>query len=439
MPVLIEEAIPGRPYWWQDVDFRECAEELPKYCDVLVIGAGYTGLSAALVAADADASVVVLDAGQPGHGASTRNGGMFGAHPKLSWQALARQFGPDTADALFGEANPALSFVKNLIKREKIKCDFQESGRIQLAWTQRHMDDLRLLAKSLREKTDVKFRLVERDGLEAEIATDRYFGGMVFEEHCGIDPQKFHAGLLDAVIRRDVPVIGNCAVREVETALTRHNVRTDLGEIKPKKIILATNGYSSDIFRWFQKRVFPLPSYLIATEKLPVDMIRKLAPGGRMMVETRARRSYYRASPDGKRILFGGRASMRDIPLEKAADRLHQTMTEIWPSMADVSATHVWTGNTGYAFGEMPAVGEAEGLIYAMGYSGSGTVMAPYLGAKAGYLALGDKRAKTAFSEVELRTSMLHSGGTPHFLRAADLWYRHVVDRRETRRGRSGG
>ena len=156
-----------------------------------------------------------------------------------------------------------------------------------------------------------------------------------------------------------------------------------------------------------------------------------LAPGGRMMVETRARHSYFRISADGDRILFGGRAAMVQVDLATAAKRLRQTMGEIWPDLANVRLSHVWTGNTGYSFGHMPHVGERNGLHYALGFSGSGTVMAPYLGAKAALRALGAPGGETAYAATHLRKAWFHFSKRPHFLHPADLWYRHWVDRRE--------
>ena len=151
-----------------------------------------------------------------------------------------------------------------------------------------------------------------------------------------------------------------------------------------------------------------------------------------MMVETRARHSYFRVSPDDTRILFGGRASMVNIDMAEAARRQHATMCEVWPALHDVKLTHVWTGNTGFSFSHMPTVGAHDGIHYAMGYSGSGTVMAPYLGAKAACRALGLPEGETAYTRTRLRTRWFHRGGQPHFLRPADLWYRNWVDRRET-------
>jgi len=431
------EAKPGRPYWWDASSTApDPSDVLPEHTDILIIGAGYTGLSAAIAAHDGGAKVVVVDAGVPGHGASTRNGGMFGAHPRLSWKALVKYFGPVTADAIFGEANPALEFVKNLIKQENIDCDLQQTGRIQLAYTAAHLVTLKQLAGDVRAKGDVAVRVIERADLSREINTERYFGGILFPEHCAIHPRKFHDGLLASTRSRGIAVVANAPV----TRLSRQNGRflagTPGAKITAQKVILATNGYTPSLFRWHQRRVFPLPSYIIATEALPQDLIAEIAPGRRMMVETRARHSYFRISPDGRRILFGGRASMRDIPMESAAERLHATMSEIWPQLAGTRLSHVWGGNTGFSFTHTPTVGEHDGLYFAMGYSGSGTVMAPYLGAKVGCQAVGAAGGETAFSNAGLRPSWLHPGIKPHFLKAADLWYRYWVDKRETRNGR---
>jgi len=171
---------------------------------------------------------------------------------------------------------------------------------------------------------------------------------------------------------------------------------------------------------------------IIATEALDANLLGHLAPGRRMMVETRARHSYFRISPDGTRILFGGRAAMVDVDMAKAARRQFETMCEVWPELRDVKLSHVWTGNTGYSFSHAPNVGADNGLHHAMGFSGSGTVMAPYLGAKAAYQAMGDARGETAFSHTAFNGYWAHPFAKPHFLKAADIWYRNFVDRKES-------
>lgn len=241
------DAAPGMPYWWEAAAPEPACDPLPKACDVLVIGAGYAGLSAAIAAHDSGARVVVVDDGDPGQGASTRNGGMFGAHPRLSWAALARQFGPALADALFAEAGPALDWARELIAREGIDCDLQETGRIQLAWTPDHFESQKTLARTVTEKSDVEVNVVERAGLGREIETGRYFGGIVFPRHCGLHPAKYHRGLRRAVERRGIPLVGRAGVTALERQGHGFVARTPRGTVRADKVILCTNGYTAPI------------------------------------------------------------------------------------------------------------------------------------------------------------------------------------------------
>ncbi|MEL7396149.1 MAG: FAD-binding oxidoreductase [Pseudomonadota bacterium] len=423
------EAELGHPYWWEAAPPRSAEDPLPDRCDILVIGAGYAGLSAAIAAHDAGAKVAVVDASDPGAGASSRNGGMFGAHPRLNWTQLSKRFGSDVADGVFAEAAPALDWAKALIGKEKIDCDLQQTGRMQLAWTPQHAQGQRTLVRAVSEKSSVAVQTLCETDFRQEIGTKKYHGAILFPQHCGLHPAKFHGGLRQALERRGVPIAGQAEVRHLRRDGRRFVAQTPKGKVTADKVVLCTNGYTTRAFRWHLARVFPLPSYLIGTEALPPNLIGHLAPGRRMMVETRARHSYFRISPDGTRILWGGRASMRPLHMREAARRLHATMTEIWPELRDVKLSHAWWGNTGYSFTHMPHVGDDRDLHYAMGFSGSGTVMAPYLGAKAAWQAVGDPRGETAYTATNFTRHILHPFARPHFLYAADLWYRAVVDR----------
>lgn len=425
------EAPLGRPYWWDGIEWPELMGAPPDNVDLLVIGAGYTGLSAAMAAHDAGATVAVIEAGLPGQGASTRNGGMVGAHPRVSWDDLSVQYGTETADALFTEAGAALGWMEAMLEREGIDCGYARTGRIQLAYTPAHLERQRRLAADLRDKGGVTCEIAE--DLSGEISTPLYHGGLLFPRHGGLNPAKYLLGMLEAVLRRGVPVIAECPAQDVQRAGVGHLVDTPKGRIKASKVVLSTNGYTRGPFGWFARRVFPLPSYLIATEPLSENLIGTLVPGRRMMVETRARHSYFRVSPDGTRILFGGRAAMVPIGPERAALRLRETMCEIWPELADVKLSHVWTGNTGFTFSNLPHVGVRDGIHFALGYSGGGTVLAPYLGRKVALLALGSAEGETAYTRTAFVSKWYHPGGAPLFLTPADWMYRHWVDRQETR------
>ncbi|MEE2774602.1 MAG: FAD-dependent oxidoreductase [Pseudomonadota bacterium] len=426
---ISKDSLITEPYWSLETPkFSNKLEDFSDSLDLLIIGAGYTGLSAALAAEGIGAKVGLVDAHEAGSGASTRNGGMVGAHPKLSWKVLERKFGQSTADGVFEEASWALSFLKKLIQNEKIECDFEECGRIQLAWSKNDFERQKQLACIIKKKSDVKVKIVCRNELRNEIVTERYFGGLLFPEHCSIDPAKFHLGLLKAVLRRKIPLIENCPVHAVKRNTKGFKVYFQNKEIFVKRVLMATNGYTLNDFPWFKKRVFPLPSYIVATEDIAPEILEKIAPGRRMMVETRAKHAYFRISPNGRKIIFGGRAAMTALPLDIAAGRLKTLLDDIWPDIRDFQITHCWTGNTGFAFNQVPHIGINNGIHYAIGFSGSGTVLAPYLGAKAALSALNHSSGKTAYSKTFLRKSVVHFLNKPYFLNLSDLYYRFIVD-----------
>lgn len=423
----------GTPYWWHDgAPIPDLPVTPPPHADLVIIGAGYTGLSAALFAARRGVDVVVLEVGVPGIGASTRNGGMFGAHPRLAFDDMIRRHGEAAAEAIFRESVTAYDWTRALIAEEGIECGLQVTGRIQLAWTKAHHEGQKRLVEELRKRDAGRFDIVDRAGLRHEISTDRYFGGILFPQHAGLHPRKFHDGLLAACLKAGVRIIQNCPLIGLQRSQSGFHLETPNGPIRTGKVIAATNGYTANTpLGWLTRRVFALPSFIVATEKLSPNLISELAPGRRMMVETRARHSYFRISPDGTRILWGGRAAMTPTGPEKAAKLLRRSIEEIWPTLKGVRLTHSWTGNTGFSFNHTAHVGQRDGVHFALGYSGSGVALAPYLGMKVAAQALGLPEGETAFSRSKLDTRPFHFGGRPWFLVPGQAWYSQIVDRRE--------
>ncbi len=422
----------GTPFWWQDgAELPDLPEKPSARTDLAIIGAGYTGLSAAITARRAGARVTVVDAIIPGQGASTRNGGMFGAHTRISVDAMTASFGAEASLALMNEAPEAYDFTRRFILDENIACDFQETGRIVLASTKKAQATQAAFVAELKRLTGYELQVVPRENLHDHIVSDAYAGGVFYDDHGALQPRKFHDGLMEIALREGVEVVQNCPVQAVEGRKGAFTLRTAGGEIAAQNVIHASNGYTRKPFNWLARRVFPLPSFIIATEQLPTELIDRLAPGRRMMVETRSKHSYFRVSPDGTRIIFGGRAGMVPLGPDLAARRLRATMVGIWPELEDVKITHSWRGYTGFTFEQMPHVGENEGQHFALGYSGSGVAMAPYLGMKAAYCALGDDRGQSAYGLTTPTTRFYHPGGHPLFLAAGEMWYRQVMDRFE--------
>src|SRR5262249_61943904 len=156
--------------------------------------------------------------------------------------------------------------------------------------------------------------------------------------------------------------------------------------------------------------VVPIPIFFMATEPLGQSVVRSLIPNGRMIVETYAKHRSLRPSPDGTRIVMGGRAALHPVPLEQAADWLTTELRTIFPSLAQVRISHVWTGNVAMTRSDLPGIGKRDGIWYALGCNGSGVALMPYLGHKVALKVLGERGGKTAFDDVPFSAVPLYNG-----------------------------
>lgn len=423
------------PYWWEGGDpLPELSPEPLRNVELAIIGGGYTGLSAALTAAERGVETLVLDAAQPGQGASTRNGGMIGAPHRPELLAQLAKGDAGYAGRMLAEGAEAYAYTKSLYTERGIDAGYRQSGRIVLAYTRDHFEGFRTQAELLNKYTRQGVQLLGEEEIGQHIRTDRYFGAMLMPEHGGLHPRRAHDGLMRLAMEAGATIAAPCAVTGIARDGDGFRLSTAYGEVRAKRVIQATNGYTTPMNRWLSRRIFPIPSFIIATEELPPEVIDRVAPGRRMMVESRARHSYFRPSPDGKRILFGARASLTAMDPAEAAKINRKIMCEIWPEAASWKITHAWTGNTGFTFGLSPHVGEREGVHFAMGYCGNGVALSPWLGRKAALRALGDPEGDTAFASTPLETRPYHLGGRPWFMALGNLWWNHVVDKGQVRR-----
>ena len=410
------------PWWWQDApiqnNFDDAFEETAQ---IVVVGSGFTGLSAAFELAKAGRQVLVLDRGTIGEGASSRNGGMIGSGHHLTYEGLVHKYGPQLALAIIKEGQNALRFTSGLIADHGIDCDFARTGRLRAACFADHFDAMKRDHEQMVEHTGLNATVVEKQDLSDETSADYYHGGILFHDHGGLHPAKFHRGLLDLARQAGAKVVGQCAVTQVEKSGAGYGVSTSRGTVQCEQVVVATNGYIDGTFSKLRRRIVPAFSYIIATEELSPNQVRSAIPNGRMMVESRSIHSYYRPSPDGKRILFGGRAALRGIDPRASAAFLHKTMIDLYPQLAGTKLTHSWRGQLGFTRDYMPHLGRLGGLYFAMGYCGSGVAMAPYLGHRIARKLLGQEEEPSPFETVTLPKIPFYTG-YPWFLPFMDLW-----------------
>lgn len=432
---ILTEGWSATPYWLDGLGAAPlCAGDLPAEVDVVIVGSGYTGLNAALECARAGRSTLVLEAGDPGQGCSTRNGGQISTSIKPTLDRLSAKYGAERGRAIRREGETALRWIESRLAENGIACDFRRVGRFHAAHSPQAYEALARDAEELTRREGIAAHPVPRADQQAELGSDMYHGGVVYPDHAALDPARYHRGLLCAVLAAGALVRGHAAVTGIVRRRGGFEVETQRGRMRAGAVIVATNGYTTRATPWLQRRVIPIGSYIIATEALPRDLMDRLSPRDRIVSDTRKVVYYYRPSPDRTRILFGGRVSANETDPRVSAPRLHADMCRIHPELRAYRVTHSWMGRVAYTFDELAHTGIHDGVHYAMGYCGSGVSMASYLGMRIGQRVLGRKEGRTAFDDLPFPTRPLYSGN-PWFLPPLVAYYRWRDRARDRRAG----
>jgi len=346
--------------------------------DVCVVGAGYTGLSAALHLAEAGMDVVLLEAHRVGFGASGRNGGQLGSGQRMDQAGLEALMGGAEASKLWSLAEDAKDLVKGLIRRHEIDCDLRP-GIAELGSSGAEVRELHAHAAHLQDHYGYdQTELLDREACHALCPSPDYKGGYLDEGAAHLHPLNYALGLARAAVQAGVRIYEQTHVHHIEQGRPA-TLRTDKGRVIADHVVLACNGYLGGLNRKVAARVMPINNFIAATEPLGEDAVRVLARDV-AVADSKFVINYFRLSAD-KRLLFGGGESYGyRFPADIAAV-VRKPMTQVFPHLADVKIDYAWGGTLGITRKRMPYLARLGGnLLSASGYSGHGVGTATHAG-----------------------------------------------------------
>jgi glycine/D-amino acid oxidase-like deaminating enzyme len=421
-------------YWLTTVQMPAgSGHPLPKSADVVIVGAGFTGLSAARALAKRGANVVVLESETIGWGASSRNGGMVLSGLKLGVNQLISRYGRELTRRMYAASLESIATVERIVREESIACDFARTGHLEVACKRGHFDDYSRQVEVIAREFNHQLRVVTRDELRNEIGSNIYYGGMVDETSDGVNPARYVAGLGAAAMRAGAQIREQTRLlnieRQSQDGVSGFKLNTSKGAIWARHVLIGTSGYTGAATPALRKKIIPIGSFIIVTEVLSEELARELSPRNRQIYDSKNFLYYYRLTPDN-RMLFGGRAAFfpeSDRTVRESAEILRKGMIDVYPQLRDIKVEYVWGGTLDFCFDIMPHAGEMDGIYFAVGYAGHGVAMATYQGEKmAAWIA--DGKTDNPFAEIPFPGAPLGLyNGKPWFLPFAGAYYK-VLD-----------
>jgi glycine/D-amino acid oxidase-like deaminating enzyme len=350
--------------------------------DVAVVGAGFTGLAAALALSRQGASVAVLEAGRVVGEASGRNGGQCNNGLPHDFAGLMGRFGAARAAAYYRAFGAAVDTVERIVREESIDCDFARRGRLKLAAKPKHYDKLARACDVLRTHVDTDVVLVPPERMREEVDARDFHGGLLQTTSAQLHVGRFGLGLAGAAARRGAWIYENAAVTRIERVSGGQRLTCARGVLEARQVLIATGASGSGPLGWFRRRMAPVGSFIIVTEPLEHALLDRLLPKRRCYVTSRNVGNYFRVTPDA-RLLFGGRARFAmSSPRSdaKSGEVLRRSLARLFPALRGVRIDYCWGGLVDITADRLPRAGEHEGAFYSMGYSGHGVQMSVHMG-----------------------------------------------------------
>jgi len=369
--------------------------------DVCVIGAGYSGLSAALHLAERGYSVTLLEAETVGFGASGRNGGQLGTGHRQDQRTLEEKLGTDWAHRLWDLAEDSVATVKNLIDTHGIDCDLKP-GVLHAAWKRGETAWLESEAEHMAKEYGYEdLRFVPPAEMHEMVATHRYYGGLLDKGGAHLHPLNYALGLARAARAKGVRIYENTRVTKISYT-DPAKVFTDKGTVSARFVVIGCNGYLHRLEPRIAGRIMPVNNFLVATEQLGEAAARALIRDNVGVQDTKFVIDYYRLSADN-RLLFGGGENYSAHFPDDIAAFVRKPMLRVFPQLADVKIDYAWGGTLAITMPRIPDFGRlAPNVFYAQGFSGQGINIATLAGKLMAEAVSGQAERFDCISEIKI-------------------------------------
>jgi gamma-glutamylputrescine oxidase len=371
---------PGRS-WYEDT-----AGPRPQYpaldgdrtCDVVIVGGGFTGLSAATHLAKSGTDVVLIEAHRFGDGASGRNGGQFGTGQRAWAEEMEAEFGFSRAKALFDLAEEAKAHLLEFTASNEIDIDFMP-GQMSVAHKQRYVDAYKAHAEIMAGRFGYPhISFMDAKETAARLGSTHYFGGVRDTGTGHIHPMKLVIGTARAAAGAGAHLFENTASTGIASVGGKVRVTTPTGTVTAQKCLVAVNAYGGALEPVSAAHIMPIGSFIGAT--VPLDAFPDVLPGNEAVDDSRFVVRYFRKSKDG-RLLFGGREIYGVNDPKDIHIHIRRQIAELYPTLKDIEITHGWGGYVGITMPRKPFVREVmPNVISAGGYSGHGVMLSNFFG-----------------------------------------------------------